>query len=808
MKLVVSSLATAFVAVASMLHPTSSSAQTVLVNAGATWRYHKGTNAPQPDWKTAPDAALNAEWPSGPGGFGYGDGDDATVLSDMRNGYTTVYIRRTFNIPSAIEPSLQLRLTVDYDDAYVAYLDGQEIARSANISGGAVGVEPSYNGSASTTHEASAGSGGNAPAVINLGRADALLAPGNHILALIGINESTTSSDLSLIPDLIVVDPSVCPPNTICRDTNWFLADSPIIVPSSLTIEPGATLTIEPGVVVQLGSGANITVTDGGRLLAEGTSNAPIRFTRSGASGSWGHLVIDGSPGSPETRISHTHFELNNSSPTIEVAGGTALLDHLTFGNTAISYIHVDRASFVISHCHFPGATSQFELVHGTGGIKSGGHGIFYRNFFGSAIGYNDVVDFTGGNRPGPIVEFIENVFTGSDDDLLDLDSTDSWVERNIFLHTHRNGSSPDSSSAVSGGADNADTSEITMIANIVFDCDQTATAKQGNFYTLFNNTVVHQTRVGGIDFDGAVVNVRDFPQSGSPTAFGAGYYLEGNLIYDAEQLVRNFIEGETSVVFSNNIMPYSWPFGGGNSIADPTFKHVPSLAETVFTNWADAQIMWDWLSLENGSPAIGAGPLGADMGAAIPLGVFLAGVPTGTTAQTGATISVGPNRTGSGIPSAGFPNGSGYTAYKWRLDTNSWSAETSIDTPIQLAGLADGDHYIEVSGKRDSGRFQDDPIYGDAAYVTKSKVWTVQSSSPLTIDSTSRSGNTVTITFTAQAGKTYSVFYRDALDEAHPWQKLTDVPSQATTGSYSAQDQNANASASRFYQLVTPAQP
>src|SRR5204863_5200765 len=128
-----------------------------------------------------------------------------------------------------------------------------------------------------------------------------------------------------------------------------------------------------------------------------------------------------------------------------------------------------DGASFVIQDCVFPSATTQFELVHGTAGIKSGGRGIFLRNFFGVPIGYNDVVDFTGGNRPGPIVQFIDNVFVGATDDILDLDSTDAWVEGNIFMHAHKNGA-PDTSSAVSGGDDAVNSSRIPVVGKNMFD--------------------------------------------------------------------------------------------------------------------------------------------------------------------------------------------------------------------------------------------------------------------------------------------------------------------------------------------------
>src|SRR5206468_2055029 len=298
-----------------------------------------------------------------------------------------------------------------------------------------------------------------------------------------------------------------------------------------------------------------------------------IRFTRTpGASANWGNLTIGGAAGSPETRLAHVHFEFNANSPgtpCIQVSAGTVYFDHLTFGNTGAPYIHVDGASFIIRDCVFPAPSAAFEPVHGTGGVKSGGRGIFLRNFFGTPNGYNDVVDFTGGNRPAPIVQFINNVFAGASDDMLDLDGTDAWVEGNIFLHCHKNGS-PDSSSAVSGGDDSGNTSEVTVIGNIFFDCDQAATAKQGNFFTLLNNTIVHTTKTGGLDTASGVVNVRDL-DPGPPTTFGAGFYLEGNIIVDAEQLVRNYDPTQTAVTFTNNLMALPWAGpGGGNSTADP----------------------------------------------------------------------------------------------------------------------------------------------------------------------------------------------------------------------------------------------
>src|SRR5205807_5688532 len=120
----------------------------------------------------------------------------------------------------------------------------------------------------------------------------------------------------------------------------------------------------------------NLVVANGGRLLAEGTASAPIRFTVApGSSASWGGLTIDGGVGSPETRIAYAFIE-GNGTTCIEVAGGTLSLDHITFGTTTHQYVSLDSASFLISNCVFPTTTAAFELVHGAGGIKAGGRGI------------------------------------------------------------------------------------------------------------------------------------------------------------------------------------------------------------------------------------------------------------------------------------------------------------------------------------------------------------------------------------------------------------------------------------------------
>src|SRR5882724_10294071 len=44
----------------------AASPPTSLIDHTNTWRWHKGTNAPQASWQTVADGTLNTDWSSGP----------------------------------------------------------------------------------------------------------------------------------------------------------------------------------------------------------------------------------------------------------------------------------------------------------------------------------------------------------------------------------------------------------------------------------------------------------------------------------------------------------------------------------------------------------------------------------------------------------------------------------------------------------------------------------------------------------------------------------------------------------------------
>jgi hypothetical protein len=782
------------------ISPTVSQGASIsLVSHTNTWRYHKGTNAPQANWKTVADASLDATWPSGSGGFGFADNatettDCRTLLSDMRTRYTTVAMRRTFQVTSNIDPSLHLVLTMDWDDGFIAWLDG--VFLTASFSPGAPG-EPAFDDVATTLHESSRGNNSPEPALsFDLGPIGSRLGIGTHVLAIVGLNEAIGSSDFVQIANLTAVDvPTNGVSGAIAQDTTWRAADSPVLVVGNVTVNPGVTLTIEPGVNVLFQPGTELIVN--GRLLAEGEPANRIVFSRSpNLGGSWGGITINGLP---ESRIRHAHIEFNGAN-AINVEGGTAWLDHLTFGTPNFTYIDLQNASFIISHCEFPSGLNKFEFIHSRD-IRTNGHGIISRNFFGTPVGYSDVIDHSGGNRPAPILHIMNNVFSGATDDGVDIDGTDAWIEGNIFQNVHRRGDTPDTGAAVSGGERNGLTSEITVIGNIFYDCDNAATAKQGNFYTFINNTIVRTTHEGGIDFDSGVFNVRD--TTPSLTTFARGFYIEGNIIVDASQLVRNYNATQSVVTLNNNIVPMAWTGPGTNNIVvNPMLEHIPALSEAVFTNWAGAQVFWEWFSLLPGSPGLGTGPNGRDKGAVVPMGASISGEPLVATYATNVTLIVGINRTGFGMPASGWPAGCGYTHYRYRVDGGAWSAERTIASPI-LLGLNPGPHYVDVAGRRDSGLYQDDPRFGADAIVTRSRTWNIDM---LRITSAARIGANLRMEFPAHAGESYTVQYKDVLSPALSWINLTNVPAQGTSAPAIITDSAGNAK--RFYRVRTPAVP
>lgn len=149
------------------------------------WSYFVGLSEPNADWNNT--ALDTAGWKQGRGGIGYGDGDDYTETPVS----PSLYLRKQFTIADSVTIE-QLLLDVDYDDGFVAYLNGVEVARSSNVAD----TIPTYDSKASPHREALMYVGG-IPEQYKISTAS--LKKGENLLAIHIINQNSTSSDMSAI---------------------------------------------------------------------------------------------------------------------------------------------------------------------------------------------------------------------------------------------------------------------------------------------------------------------------------------------------------------------------------------------------------------------------------------------------------------------------------------------------------------------------------------------------------------------------------------------------------------------------------
>lgn len=160
-----------------------------VVSRGDIWKYRVFTTEPPSDWNAA--GFDDSGWASGPSGFGFGDGDDATLIPESS---VSVHVRREFTIADAGAVTAAV-LRMDFDDGFFAWLNGVEIAR-AGI--GAKGFPPRFDAYATLHTEANLYQN-KPPLPYTINDIRSIVRDGVNVLAIQGHN-SENSADMSLIP--------------------------------------------------------------------------------------------------------------------------------------------------------------------------------------------------------------------------------------------------------------------------------------------------------------------------------------------------------------------------------------------------------------------------------------------------------------------------------------------------------------------------------------------------------------------------------------------------------------------------------
>lgn len=162
----------------------------MLVAFGASWKYlDNGTNQGTA-WRAT--AFNDAGWASGNAQLGYGDGDEATVVSygpDANNKYITTYFRKTITVADA-SILTSIAGSVRRDDGIAIYVNGTEVYRNNLVAGAA------YN-----TLATLASDDGATPVTFNFSPSS--FVTGNNVIAVEIHQNSVTSSDISFDLQLI-----------------------------------------------------------------------------------------------------------------------------------------------------------------------------------------------------------------------------------------------------------------------------------------------------------------------------------------------------------------------------------------------------------------------------------------------------------------------------------------------------------------------------------------------------------------------------------------------------------------------------
>ncbi len=105
-----------------------------LISESSTWRYFKGMTEPsatQGAWRQL--GFDDSAWFSGLAAIGFGETFLNTVLSDMRGNYSSLYLRKTFDVTS-LDLFDRLVLNVKYDDGVNVWINGKLVYQD-NVAG-------------------------------------------------------------------------------------------------------------------------------------------------------------------------------------------------------------------------------------------------------------------------------------------------------------------------------------------------------------------------------------------------------------------------------------------------------------------------------------------------------------------------------------------------------------------------------------------------------------------------------------------------------------------------------------------------
>ena len=163
----------------------------VVIPKFAEWEYLAGSHPEGQKWtelKYVPEG-----WKHGEAPFGYEYKEARTVLEDMKGNFTVLYLRHIFEIEQADQVA-EIGLMINYDDAFIAYLNGKEVVRKG------VGKGAGKDAQQIKSHDATRYN------YFPLKDFEKHVKTGRNVLAIEAHNSSVTSHDFLIDPYLVLED--------------------------------------------------------------------------------------------------------------------------------------------------------------------------------------------------------------------------------------------------------------------------------------------------------------------------------------------------------------------------------------------------------------------------------------------------------------------------------------------------------------------------------------------------------------------------------------------------------------------------
>lgn len=585
----------------------------ILISREQVWKYSDTGTDLGTSWRNS--GFNDSGWKSGQAEFGYGDGDENTVIGYgglINDKYITTYFRKSFVLKEK-QSITNLILMLKCDDGAVVFLNGTEIQRY-NMPSGAIGfgttAETSVSGAdESTFHLFTIGTeflvNGTNEVAVEVHQAAASSADLSFDLELSATmkeadNYISTSPELTFNTQAAIHITAVFESNGKCilpaeisTPLTLSKACSPYVVPESVNITSTGKLTIQPGVEIWMSDGVSISSL--GPVIATGTKSEPIIFRSNPQSAEkrWGNISIRNSKDTIWFRNVIIENASEGPNPVRDIAAlaidnSTVILDSISVENVykhpvnvynsqtsftnsrvhsdmpGVDLINVKRGKILISNCDFAGNTGLDSDAIDFGDLSTGS--IVRNSYFHDMDGFNsDAVDL-GDHSSNVVVEGIV-AYNIQDKGVSIGQQSSAKIRNSVFINCGM-------------GAGMKDSSSVNIDHCTYY----------GNFYAIAN----YQKHPGDAGAHAVVTN------SVLSNSYEAGYI---NDIYSAISISNSSDDTE------------NLPDGKNNLFVNPLFTN-PALND---------------FSLLSGSPLIGAasdGTIGAHLALpALPVSVMISDI-------------------------------------------------------------------------------------------------------------------------------------------------------------------------------------